>query len=64
MTAWHADDAPSDQPARAADPTAYLLPVTGRIVAVRVADAPASIRYEVAPGHVVVAIRADLREPW
>jgi hypothetical protein len=59
-----ADAAPTERPAREADPTAYRLPVTGRIVFIRVADAPATIRYEVAPGHVVVAIRADLREPY
>jgi hypothetical protein len=43
--------------------TAYRLP-TGQIVTVRVAAAPPSIKYEVAPGHVVVAIRADLKEPY
>jgi hypothetical protein len=46
--------------------TAYRLPTTGRIVKVAVtADAPPpSINYEVAPGHVVVAIRVDLTEPY
>jgi hypothetical protein len=59
-----ADVPPLDPAAPREALTDYRLPVTGRIVAVRVADAPPTIRYEVAPGHVVVAIRADLREPW
>jgi hypothetical protein len=45
--------------------TEYRLPTTGRIVTVTVtAPPPPLIHYEVAPGHVVVAIRADLREPF
>jgi hypothetical protein len=57
------DQSVGDPPPGPATPTAYRLP-TGRIVSVPVAGAPPWIRYEVAPGHVVVAIRADLREPF
>lgn len=58
------DDASvGDPPPGPPAPTAYRLP-TGRIVTVPVAGAPPYIHYEVAPGHVVVAIRADLREPF
>jgi hypothetical protein len=46
--------------------TEYRLPTTGRLINVAVsADAPPPfIHFEVAPGHVVVAIRADLKEPF